>query len=131
MAAHQAPQSLGFSRQEYWSELPFPSPMHACMLSRFSHVRLYATPWRAAHQAPPSRGLSRQEYRSGLPIILTYAFLVAQSVKNLPAVSLFPGLGRSPGEGNGKPFQYSCLKNLMDRGAWWATVHGTQESGTT
>ena len=120
MAAHQAPQSLGFSRQEYWSELPFPSPMHACMLSRFSHVRLYATPWRAAHQAPPSRGLSRQEYRSGLPIILTYAFLVAQSVKNLPAVSLFPGLGRSPGEGNGKPFQYSCLKNLMDRGAWWA-----------
>ena len=34
------------------------------------------------------------------------------------------GLGRSPGEGNGNPLQYSCLRNLIDRGAWWATVHG-------
>jgi len=47
--------------------------------------------------------------------------------KNLPAnagdVDLIPGLGRSPGERNGKPLQYSCLGNLMDRGVWWATVH--------
>ena len=35
-----------------------------------------------------------------------------------------PGLGRSPGEGNGNPLQYSCLKNPVDRGAWQATVHG-------
>ena len=35
-----------------------------------------------------------------------------------------PGLGRSPGEGNGNPLQYSCLENSMDRGAWQATVHG-------
>ena len=35
-----------------------------------------------------------------------------------------PGLGRSPGEENGNPLQYSCLENPMDRGAWWATVHG-------
>ena len=35
-----------------------------------------------------------------------------------------PGLGRSPGKGNGNPHQYSCLENPMDRGAWWATVHG-------
>ena len=35
-----------------------------------------------------------------------------------------PGSGRSPGEGNGNPLQYSCLENPMDRGAWWATVHG-------
>ena len=34
------------------------------------------------------------------------------------------GLGRSPGEGNGNPLQYSCVGNPMDRGAWWATVHG-------
>ena len=44
-------------------------------------------------------------------------------VKNLPAeegdVGLIPGLGRSPGEGNGNPLQYSCLENPMDRGAWW------------
>ena len=37
---------------------------------------------------------------------------------------MIPGLGKSPGEGNGNPLQYSCLENLMDRGAWQATVHG-------
>ena len=39
-----------------------------------------------------------------------------------------PGLGRSLGEGNGNPLQYSCLENPMDRGAWWATVHGVKNS---
>ena len=54
-------------------------------------------------------------------------------VKNPPAnagdVGSIPGLGRSPGEGNGNPLQYSCLGNLMDRAAWWATVHGLQRVG--
>ena len=57
-------------------------------------------------------------------------------VKNLPVnardtgdTSSIPGLGRSPGGGNGNPLQYACLENPMDRGAWWATVHGaTKES---
>ena len=40
------------------------------------------------------------------------------------------GLGRCPGEGTGNPFQYSCLENPMDRGAWWATVHGVTKSQT-
>ena len=66
-AAHQAPLSLGFSRQEHWSGLPFPFRMHACMQSRFSRVRLCATPWTAVHQAPLSTGFSRQEFWSGLP----------------------------------------------------------------
>ena len=43
---------------------------------------------------------------------------------NIRDVDLISGLGRSPGEGNGNPLQYSCLENPMDRGAWWATVHG-------
>ena len=43
---------------------------------------------------------------------------------------LIPGLGRSPGQGNGNPLQYSCLVNPMDRGAWWATVHRVAKSRT-
>ena len=39
-----------------------------------------------------------------------------------------PGLGRSPGEGIGNPLQYSCLENSMDRGVWWATIHGVAKS---
>ena len=68
--AHQAPLSLGFSRQEYWSGLPFPSPVIKYEVSEvksLSHVRLFATPWTVAYQAPPSMGFSRQGYWSGLP----------------------------------------------------------------
>ena len=45
-------------------------------------------------------------------------------------MGLIPSLGRSPGEGNGRPLQYSCLENSMDRGAWWSTVHGVAKSQT-
>ena len=41
-----------------------------------------------------------------------------------------PGLGRSPGESHGNPLQYSCLENLMDKGAWWAIVHGVTKNQT-
>ena len=55
-------------------------------------------------------------------------------VKNMPMKAgdacLIPGLGRSPGEGNGNPFYYSCLGNPMVRGAWQATVHGVEKSQT-
>ena len=56
-------------------------------------------------------------------------------VKTPPAIAgdvgSYPGLGRSPGEGNGNPLQYSCLRNPKDRGAWWATQRGHKESDTT
>ena len=69
-AAHQAPSPLGFSRQEHWSGLPFPSPRREweVKVKLLSRVQLLVTPWTAAHQAPPSMGSSRQEYWSGVPL---------------------------------------------------------------
>ena len=68
-----------------------------------------------------------------LPSIF-WASPVAQMVKNYPANAgdpgLIPGLGRSPGEGNGNPLQYACLENSVDRGDWGATVHGVAKSRT-
>ena len=79
---------MGFSRQECWSVLPFPSPV--------------------------DHDLS--ELSSG------------DSAYNAGDPGLIPGSGRSPGEGNGNPLQYSCLENSMDGGAWWATVHGVAKN---
>ena len=81
---------MGFSRQECWSVLPFPSPV--------------------------DHDLS--ELSSG------------DSAYNAGDPGLIPGSGRSPGEGNGNPLQYSCLENSMDGGAWWATVHGVAKNQT-
>ena len=69
-AAHQAPLSPGFSRQEHWSGLPFPSPVHESEKSKWSCsvVSDLATPWTVAYQAPLSMGFSRQEYWSGVPL---------------------------------------------------------------
>ena len=55
---------------------------------------------------------------------------VKASACNAGDLGSIPGLGRSPGEGNGNPLQYSCLENPMDGGAWWATVHGVAKSWT-
>ena len=64
-------------------------------------------------------------------------FPIGAEVKNLPAnagnvggVGSIPGSGRTSGEGNGNPLQYSCLENSLDSGAWWATVHGLVKSQT-
>ena len=52
-----------------------------------------------------------------------------ESACNAGDLGSIPGSGKSPGEGNGNPLQYSCLENPMDRGAWWATVHGVARIG--
>ena len=69
--------------------------------------------------------------------VYAVSYQVALVVKNLPGnagevrhVGSIPELGGSPGEGYGNPLQSSCLKNHMDRGAWWATVHGVAKSQT-
>ena len=66
-----------------------------------------------------------------------WAPYVARVVKNLPAhagevrdTGSIPGWGRSPEGGHGNPLQYSCLENPMDKGAWYATVHGVTKNGT-
>ena len=68
---------------------------------------------------------------------LIWASQVVLVIKNLPTnagdirdVGLIPGLGRFPGVGHGNPLQYSCLENLRDRGAWWATVHRVTKNQT-
>ena len=53
-----------------------------------------------------------------------------ESACNEGDLGSIPGSGRSPGEGNGNPLQYSCLGNLMNKGAWWTTVHGVTKSWT-
>ena len=96
-----------------------------------SRVRLFATPWTAAYQAPLSMGFSRQESWSGVPLPSPLTMLFVgfsggsvgkESACNAGDLGLISGSGRSPGEWNGTPLKYSCLKNPMDRGAWWATI---------
>ena len=76
MTAHQAPPSLGFSRQEHWSGLPFPSNAWKwkVKVKLLSRVRLLVTPWTAAYQAPLSMGFSRQECYSGVPLLFSLWF---------------------------------------------------------
>ena len=139
----------------------------ACVLSHFSCVQLFVTPWTGACQAPLSMGFSRQEYwhrlpcppprdlpnpgikpEPGIKLVSLSAFLQWQ-VDFLPLCHLgfpagsdgkepacnsgdlgsIPVLGRSPGDENDNSLQYSCLGKTMDRGAWWATVHGVAKSG--
>ena len=118
-----------------------------------SRVQLFATPWTIAYKVPPSVEFSRQEYWSGLPFpspgdlpnpgiepgspALQADALPSEppggSVVKHPSASagargdagLIPGLGRSLGEGNGNPLQYSCLETPMDRGACGVLAEST------
>ena len=125
MAAHQAPPSLGFSRQEHWSGLPFPSLSQGIkdQLIRVylkdiqHHLKLFVFIWLDDSA-------------------IVRASQVVPVVKNLPAnagdvrdMGSIPGSERSTGGKNGNPLQYSCLENPMDRIAW-ATVHKVSKSWT-
>ena len=86
---HQAHLSMKFSRQEYWSGLPYPLPRDI-----------------------PNPGIKPTSLRSSA---LADRFFTTTTTSR---------------EGNGTPLQYSCLENPMDRGAWWAAVHGVMKSRT-
>ena len=89
-AARQAPPSLGFSRQEHWSGLPFPSLMHESEKWKWNRsvVSDSATPWTAEHQAPPSMGFSRQENCSGVPLPSPRSYLLHGNQSHAPQLSL-------------------------------------------
>ena len=79
----------------------------------------------------------RQESDTTEQLSLTHSCFPGDASGKEPAtpgdirdLGLIPGSGRLPGEGNGNPLQYSCLENPVDRGAWWATVHGVAKSQT-
>ena len=72
----------------------------------------------------------RVELHRSIPLGFPGGSYGKESTCNAGDPGLIPGLGRSPGEGNGNPLQYFCLENPMDRGAWWATVHGVTNGQT-
>ena len=97
-AAHQAPPPMGFSRQEHWSGLPFPSPMHES--ENESEVAQSCPTLRtAAYQAPLSMGFSRQEYWSGLPLPSLLEVPAAAAAKSLQSCPTLcdPRNGSPPG----------------------------------
>ena len=64
----------------------------------------------------------------GVPTNFCYCYWIRLPGQETRDMGLMPWSGRAPGEGNGNPLQYSCLENSMDKGAWWATVHGVAKS---
>ena len=64
-----------------------------------------------------------------LSFLTPHRLVSNESACNAGDLGSIPGSGRSPGKRNGNPLQYPCLENPMDRGAWWATVHGVARVG--
>ena len=87
--------------------------------------------WREVQRPLQGRSVSKQQ-RKDLHPHQPFWLRGGEFAYQAGESGLTPGSGRSPGEGNGNPLQYSCLGNPMDRGAWWATVHGvTKQLDTT
>ena len=136
-AAYQAPPSMGFSRQEYWSGLPFPSPEDLPdpgIKPRSPTLQADALTSEPSGKPPNWNLIFRY---LGLRYTHTQASQVMLVVKNPPAkardsrdLGSMCGPGRSPGGGHGNPLQYSCLGSPLDRGAWQATVHRVTKSRT-
>ena len=145
--ALQAPLSMGFSRQEYWSGLLCPPPRDLLNPGiEPSSPTLQADSLPSEPAGRQDGGLVPAEFKSIDVFLVCLVFLVLPHGMGFPGVSdgkesacnagdrgdagLIPRSGRYPGEGTGYPLQYSCLENSLDRGAWWATVHGVAKIQT-
>ena len=129
--ARQAPMSMECSRQEYWSGLPFSTPrdlphpgIKPASLSPPAFAGTFFT------TVPPGKPLCQNYKKWQCYMSFPGGSDGKMSAYNAGDRGSIPGSGRSPGEGNGNPLQYSCLEHLMDGGAWLATVHGVAKSRT-
>ena len=146
---------MGFSRQEYWNRLPCPppgdlpnpgidpkSPVSPALQENslpLSHQGSKSTILQYKYPSHKRCGFDswvrKIPWRSDmLPTAVFLGFpggsTGKESTCNAGDLDSIPGLGWSPGEGNGNPLQYSFLENLMDRGAWQAIAHGVAKSWT-
>ena len=131
----QAPLSMGFPRQEYWSGLPFlppkdlPDPGTELMSPALQVDSLPLSHWgRPSRQTKTGKCLFHLITRRAL-VLVGLPRLPANARDTEDAGSIY-GSGGSPGRGNGNPLQYSYLGNSMERGVWQATVHGVAKSQT-
>ena len=115
--AFQTPLSMGFSRQEYWSGLPCPSP--GDLSDPGTKFTSLISP------VLPGKFFNLSKLQCQLALVVKNTSANAGDVKDVGSI---PESGRSPGAGHRNPLQYSCLGNPMDRGAWQVTVHGVIES---
>ena len=133
---------MEFSRQEYWSGVPFPPPVDLPNPEiKPSTLALAGRFFTGEALLVDFFGGCHSDWCELLIVVLIYISLMIseglprwlsgkESASHTGDSSSIPGLRRSPGEGNGNPLQYSCLENSMDRGAWWATVHGVTKIRT-
>ena len=131
-AAHQAPLSTGFSRQEYWSGLPFPSPIYLsiCVCGCVCVVCVCVCVCVCVYRPQLDSCVGKIPWRMDrlpTPIFLGFPCDSAskESTCNAGNLGSISGLGRSPGEGKGYSLQYSDLENSMD-----CRVHGVANSWT-
>ena len=124
--ARQAPLSMGIlqARVLEWVAIPFSSgssrPRDRTLVSCIDVLKNTELQWWQT-----DRWLAGFRDKRGQP----HSSVSEESACNAGDLGSMPGLGRSPEEGNSNPLQYSCLRNPMDRGAWWATVHGVARVG--
>ena len=126
---------ISYFIEKIWQSLPqIPTSRHTILLNACFYFVLLSSA--EAHVEGSYSLISPQKYfLIGFPIIFMHLAISSQSgpftwifiytcMYTYIDVGSIPGLGRSLGEGNGNPLQYSCLENFMDRGAWWVRVHG-------